>query len=601
MTKFNIDEIKSKANIVNIIGDYVDLKRAGRNYKGLCPFHREKTPSFVVSEEKQVFKCFGCGESGDVISFLMKRDNLEFIQAVELLADKLGIELERGQYHARDRLREEKLFKINELAMRFYYQNLLVNSMPRQYLKNRGIDDRSINNFYLGYASDRWDDLCQFMASKKVEMKDLLELGLVGISKKGNPYDRLRNRIVFPIIDTKSRIIGFGGRTLGDDVAKYINSPDSLVYNKGHHLYGLNILYRHNDRNRLILVEGYMDVIALHQQGYYYAVASLGTALTTEQAKLIKRFSKDVYIVYDSDNAGIKAADKAISVFESVDVSPRVVTLEKGMDPDDFIRTYGKEQFEIRLANADHSLDFRWHQIQGHFDNVRDPQQRTQMLEAVLGFLAQISSHVIRDDYIQRISDYLVMDPKSLRSDLDQFLNFRNRRPQVQHREIEAKQQNIPQKNKKNIIFDMIMLSLSSKRVCLRLREILDPDLFSDDINELFDKIESYYRENETPMDIQLLKEAVQDKPALLSTIDEAYAKAIIHADNMEEYEREVIDRLIKEQMQRKKAGIATEIHMLMSLDERTDQQSEVLKSLLNEVREIDRQLKIQAVDKGGV
>ncbi|WP_394018024.1 DNA primase [Anaerococcus cruorum] len=338
-----IDEIRASSNIVDIIGEYVDLKRAGSSYKGLCPFHNEKTPSFTVDEKKQLFHCFGCGVGGDVVSFIMQKEGLSYPESLEYLANKAGIRMEYSNtYEANPRNKE--LYEINKDIMMFYYKNLLTNKEAINYLKNRGLSGKIVNRFMLGFAKNSWQDLCDYIEYRGYDKKDLEDIGLIKKSSKGNYYDKYRNRIIFPIINHYGNVIGFGGRAIGDEMPKYLNSPESDIFKKRFNLYGLNI-YKKQKGSDIILVEGYMDVIALNNFGIDYGVASLGTALTPDQAKLIKRYAENIYICYDRDSAGINATNKAIEIFLDAGVKPKIITLEEGLDPDDFIKKYGKEAF----------------------------------------------------------------------------------------------------------------------------------------------------------------------------------------------------------------------------------------------------------------
>ena len=307
-----INQIKENSDIVDIIGEYVDLKKAGSSFKGLCPFHNEKTPSFTVDRKKQLFHCFGCGAGGDVVSFIMQKEGLSYPDSLKYLAQKAGINLVFNESPGMSEKRK-KLYEINKDIMMYFYKNLLTNKEPQDYLLKRGLRSNIVNTFMLGFAKGSWDDLLNFARSNDIKEEDLLELGLIAKSKNGNYYDKYRNRLIFPIIDTYGRIIGFGGRAIDNTMPKYLNSPESEVFKKRFNLYGLNIFKKQNKRD-LILVEGYMDVIALNNNGIDIAVASLGTAFTVDQAKLAKRYADNIYICYDSDSAGIKATKRAIEI-----------------------------------------------------------------------------------------------------------------------------------------------------------------------------------------------------------------------------------------------------------------------------------------------
>lgn len=407
MTKRINDEIIEKINedtsIVDIISDYVQLKRTGTNHVGLCPFHNEKTPSFTVSESKKFFHCFGCGESGNAITFIMKRENLDFREAVVFLADKIGVEIEEGseedQRYVDERL---KTYEINRKAAKYFYNNLKESRKAQQYLVYRRLSGKVINQFGLGYSQDSWEHLYNYL-KKDYSDEDILRTGLIGRKKENGYYDKLRNRIIFPIIDTKSRVIGFGGRLLDDGHPKYLNSPDTNVFNKGNHLYGLNLLSKYSNRKRILLVEGYMDVISLFNMGINYSVASLGTALSERQAKLLKRYGDDVFICYDSDDAGIKATFRAIDIMMKEDMSPRIIVLPRGMDPDDFIKKYGLLEFEKLFLDSKNGIEFKVQTIKDKYD-LENLEDKITFTREVASLIRGLKSPIEQDGYIDQIS-----------------------------------------------------------------------------------------------------------------------------------------------------------------------------------------------------
>src|SRR5699024_6848708 len=286
-----IEKVKDRSDIVEVVSDYLPLKKAGANYVGLCPFHNEKTPSFSVSNSKQFFHCFGCGVGGDSIEFIMKKENLEFVDAIKLLADKYGIEIKETKVDPEYIKEKDRAYEINRETARFFYNNLNKNKKAMNYLKKRNIDSKTLRRFRLGYSIDSWDNLYNHLTNKGYKAKDIAKLGLIAPRKKSDGYyDKFRNRIMFPIIDTRSRVIGFGGRIMDDSMPKYLNSQESIIFDKSNCLYGLNLVNKYSNRERILLVEGYMDVMALFSKGINYSVASLGTSLTERQAKLLKRF-----------------------------------------------------------------------------------------------------------------------------------------------------------------------------------------------------------------------------------------------------------------------------------------------------------------------
>ena len=413
-----IDEIRASSNIVDIIGEYVDLKRAGSSYKGLCPFHNEKTPSFTVDEKKQLFHCFGCGAGGDVVSFIMQKEGLTYPESLEYLANKAGIRMEYSENNSINPKNKE-LYEINKDIMMFFYKNLLTSKEAINYLKNRGLSGKIVNRFMLGFAKNSWNDLCDYIEFKGYNKDDLENIGLIKKSSQGNYYDKYRNRIIFPIINHFGNVIGFGGRAIGDEMPKYLNSPESDIFKKRYNLYGLNI-YKKQKGTDIILVEGYMDVIALNNYGIDYAVASLGTALTLEQAKLIKRYAENVYICYDRDSAGINATEKAIEIFLEVDVKAKIITLDEGLDPDDFIKEYGKESFLSRKSDALDVYNYKYNKILDLYSKA-SPNEKFEKLDLFVEFLASIDSDLTREIFTNNVSTLFKIDKSTLNQAVDKY------------------------------------------------------------------------------------------------------------------------------------------------------------------------------------
>ncbi|WP_294379168.1 DNA primase, partial [uncultured Clostridium sp.] len=350
-----IERIKQDNDIVDIISESVRLKKSGRNYIGLCPFHNDKSPSMSVSQEKQIYKCFSCGEAGNVITFVMKYKKLTFQEAAKYLADKAGIPLEVGNSkESQITKKKDLLYKINTEAARYYFSNLQRNSFSKDYFLKRGIKEDVIKRFGLGYAPDGWHNLIMYLRKKGFNDNIMLEAGLISKSEKsGNTYDRFRNRVMFPVFDVRGKVIGFGGRVLDDSKPKYLNSPETPVFHKGTNLYGLNFATKNKlEQDYIIIVEGYMDLISLHQHGITNTVASLGTALTVNQARLLKRYVNKVIISYDADVAGQTATLRGLEILRNAGFDVKVLKVPQGKDPDEFVRNNGKEAFLRLVDNA---------------------------------------------------------------------------------------------------------------------------------------------------------------------------------------------------------------------------------------------------------
>ena len=400
-----IERIHEEANLVDIVSEYLPLKRTGVNFVGLCPFHNEKTPSFTVSETKQFYHCFGCGEGGDVISFIMKMENLSFLEACEYLANKLGIPLEeKSEKHKKLEDERDRIYEINKEAARYYYSNLMRNERALKYLQSRRIKRKTINQFGLGFAEDNWEGVYKYLIGKGYNEEDLEKAGLIGLRKDNTGYyDKFRNRIIFPIIDTRNRVIGFGGRVLDDSMPKYLNSKDTPVFTKGNNLYGLNLIKKHSNREKIILVEGYMDVISLFNNGINYSVASLGTAFTINQAKLLKRYGREVFICYDSDQAGINATTKAINILKKEGVDAKIIKLPSNQDPDDFIKENGTREFERLLKDALNYIDYNIF-INKQKYNISNLEERIKFTQEIAKILGKVKSPVEKDVYIDKVS-----------------------------------------------------------------------------------------------------------------------------------------------------------------------------------------------------
>ena len=401
-----LEKIKSQNDIVDVISERVRLKKAGRNFTGLCPFHNEKTPSFSVSQEKQIFKCFGCGEAGNVISFVMKDKNLSFIEAVKYLAARANIPLEFGNGpRSKSAQKKDLLYKVNVEAAKFFFSNLMNNQKAKEYFLNRGIKEETIKKFGLGYANDSWNNLMFYLRRKGISDEVLEEAGLISVNKeKGTKYDRFRNRVMFPVFDYQGKVIGFGGRVLDDSKPKYLNSPETLVFQKGTNLYGLNFALKHNMSERyFVIVEGYMDVISLHQRGIHNVVASLGTALTINQARLLKRYADKVVISYDADVAGQMATLRGLEILRTAGFDVRVLSIPQGKDPDEYVRSNGKDAFLRLINNAAPLIDYRIKKAEEGID-FKNSQSVILYSKRVMDIISDLNP-VEKDVYIKKASE----------------------------------------------------------------------------------------------------------------------------------------------------------------------------------------------------
>lgn len=413
-----IEEVRSKNDIVDVIGGYVRLQKKGSTYFGLCPFHNEKTGSFSVSTHKQMFYCFGCGAGGNVFTFLMKYENFTFTEAMQALADRVGVDLPQQEMTAAAKREADKkttLLEINKQAARYFYSLLRSERGQKAYgyFRNRELTDETMKKFGLGYSDQYSDDLYRYLKNLGYDDNILKESGLVTIDEARGGHDKFWNRAMFPIMDVHNRVIGFGGRVMGDGEPKYLNSPETKIFDKSRNLYGLNIA-RSTRKNQLLLCEGYMDVIALHQAGFDNAVASLGTALTSGHASLLKRYTREVYLTYDSDGAGTKAALRAIPILKEVGIITKVINMQPYKDPDEFIKAMGAQAYQERIDQAENSFMFEIRIMQSDYD-MNDPESKTAFYNEIAKKLLAFEEELERNNYIQAVAEKYMIAFEDLR------------------------------------------------------------------------------------------------------------------------------------------------------------------------------------------
>lgn len=403
-----IDEIRNRNDIVDVISQYVVLKRSGRNFFGLCPFHKEKSPSFSVSPDKQIFHCFGCGVGGNVFHFVSKIENISFREALETLAEKAGVELPTLESDTDNKLLQlkSKVYEINKYAAEFYHENLYKpNAKPAQeYVKKRKMDNATLKNFMIGYSNNSYNELYNMLKEKGFTEEEILASSLVNKTKEGKFIDRFRGRLMFPIQDVRNRVIAFGGRVLDDSKPKYINSPENIVYSKGRHLFGLNVAKKYeNKMKKIIIVEGYMDAISLHQRGIHNVVASLGTAMTDAQGHLLRNNSEQVVIGYDSDGAGQAATMRGLEILQSMGCDIRILQIEGAKDPDEFVVKYGPERFLKQVDNAISLVEYKVKVLKGNL-NLEQPNDKIKFLKEIANVLSKIDNSIEKEVYADKIS-----------------------------------------------------------------------------------------------------------------------------------------------------------------------------------------------------
>lgn len=559
-----IQKVKEENDIVDVISETVNLKRSGRNYIGLCPFHNDKSPSLSVSPDKQIYKCFSCGEAGNVITFVMKQKNYNFIEAIKLLAERANIvlQIENSKQSAVSK-KKDILYKINVEAARYYFKNLTVNNVAKEYFSNRGIKNSTIRKFGLGYAKEGWTNIIYYLKRQGYNDNQLIDAGLVIKNEnKGTIYDRFRNRVMFPVFDIRGKVIGFGGRVFDDSKPKYLNSPETLVFHKGVNLYGLNFAVKDgiNDRT-LIIVEGYMDCISLHQYGITNAIASLGTALTVNQARLIKRHADKVVISYDADIAGQKATLRGLDILKGVGLDVRVLLIPQGKDPDEFVRLNGKEAF-LKLVNSAISLiEYRLKRAAEGID-FNNNEMVIKYVKRTAEIFANVDS-VEKDIYIKKIAEDTGLREQSI-YDLINKVNISKENQNVNKKEENRTELYLEpafSKAEKAIL----KLMLNDEYYNLIIKNITEEDFFSKAHKDIFKYIidAKNRQKSNVPMyveslcdDVETSKEFVKVKETqLLDTDDEE--KLINDCINkIKKYKlSQKLERLKKEQKELERKG----------------------------------------------
>lgn len=498
-----LDEIKSKNDIIDIVSQYVVLKRSGRNYMGLCPFHKEKSPSFCVSPDKQIFHCFGCGVGGNVIHFIGKIENLNFIESLELLANRAGIELPKSGNVEDDRISrlKSRVYELNKCAAEFYHQNLYKpTAKPAQeYVKKRRLDNRTLKAFKIGY-SGRFNELYTELHSKGFTEEEILASCLVNKNQDGKFIDRFRNRLMFPIFDARDRVIAFGGRVLDDSKPKYINSPEDIVYSKGRHLFAYNLAKKNNPKT-IIIVEGYMDAVSLHQRGISNAVASLGTALTEAQGRLLRRSCEKVVIGYDADGAGQAATLRGLEILQNLGCDIRILQIEGAKDPDEFVVKYGPERFQKYVDSAISLVEFKVKMLkrQLNLENVND---KIKFLNEVANILSKIENNMEREVYIDKISLEYKVSKEAIYAEVNKKLYGNSQtekkleRPVTTIREVkqDVAEKEVDEKTKKTESLIIYLLINYPDKSFVRLESIVKNNLIKMEKNKLI--INKLYEEH---------------------------------------------------------------------------------------------------------
>ena len=493
-----IEEVRMKNDIVDVISGYVKIQKKGSSYFGLCPFHSEKSPSFSVSPQKQMYYCFGCGAGGNVFTFIMEYENYTFQEAIKFLAQKAGVSLPEAEYTEEVRKKEgkrAKLLEINKEAAKYFYYQLRGSNgrAGLKYLKERQLSDETINKFGLGFANMTSNDLVKYLKSKGYDDKLLQEAGLATFDEKYGMHDKFWNRVMFPIQDINHRVIGFGGRVMGDGKPKYLNSPETMIFDKSRNLYGLN-LARTSRKNNMILCEGYMDVITMHQAGFSQAVASLGTAFTEGQATLLKRYTQEVILSYDSDGAGVTAALRAIGILKEAGLTGKVLNLEPYKDPDEFIKNRGQEAFQERLDQAENTFFFELRMLQRDY-NLKDPEEKTRFHREIAKKLCGFSEEVERENYIQAVADKYQIGFDNLRKLVLSYAEQTGFAKPVERPKSGIQKKAAPDENRKKTQRMLLTWLTDEPALYQKIKKYISPEDFTEDLyrkvaEKLFDGLD---------------------------------------------------------------------------------------------------------------
>ena len=493
-----VEEVRQRNDIVDIISGYVNLKKKGGNYFGLCPFHNEKSASFSVSPGKQMYYCFGCGAGGNVFTFIMNYENYTFAEAIKLLADRAGIalpEIEDSKEAREKENRRKTLLQINKEAATYFYYQLRApqGRVGLDYLKGRQLSDETMNRFGLGYSNKTSNDLCQYLRHKGYPDELIRESGVAVFNEKYGMSDKFWNRVMFPIQDVNHRVIGFGGRVMGEGEPKYLNSPETPVFDKSRNLYGLNFA-RTARQDNIILCEGYMDVIAMHQAGFTPAVASLGTAFTSGQANLLRRYTENVILSYDSDGAGVKAALRAIGILKEAGLTGKVLNLEPYKDPDEFMKNLGREEFAKRLLQAENTFFFELRMMQKQYD-LSDPEAKTKFYNEIAKKLCGFSEEVERENYTEAVAEKYNISMESLKKLVTGYAAKMGMAAEVIRPKQPVQQKNTPKEQQENVQKLLLTWLVEEPHLYKKIKKYITPLSFTNELyrqvaQELFPKLE---------------------------------------------------------------------------------------------------------------
>ena len=551
-----IEEIRQNNDVVDIISQYVHLKRKGRNYFGLCPFHNEKSPSFSVSPDRQIFHCFGCGVGGNVYTFLMKIEGITFKEALEQLAERANIQLPTltsGADTAKEELKA-KVYKVNEFTAEFYHQNLYKPNakMAQEYVKKRKLNQETLEAYKIGF-SGKFDELYKALKQQGFGEKEILESGLVNKNDNGTYIDRYRNRLMFPICDARGKVIAFGGRVLDDSKPKYINSPENIVYSKGRHLFGLNVAKKYSSK-KLLIVEGYMDVISLHQRGIENVVGALGTALTEQQGWLLRKSTEQVILGFDADGAGQTAVARSMEILQNMGCDMRVLQIEGAKDPDEFIVKFGEGRFKLAMENAISLVEFKVKNLRKDI-NLENAADKIKFLNEIAKILAKVENTIEREIYIEKIAKGYNISKEAIFAEVNKLIYSNSKGIQTlqeQNKTIRKVEQDKEEKisvNENLIKRENTIIALlidANKNVFEKIRQNIKPEDFKDSINrEIAQKLYEELEKQDSNINklIDTFDEETQNHITMVMATDyeiENVEKAV--DDILQKYKREKLD-----------------------------------------------------------
>ncbi|WP_132241873.1 DNA primase [Marinisporobacter balticus] len=605
-----IDEIKLRNDIVAVISKYVQLKKSGRNYVGLCPFHNEKTPSFMVSEENQFYHCFGCGEKGDIINFIMKAENLDFVDTVSLLGEWAGINFDKNSTSKQENeeiYRKNKVYEINREAALFYYKNLLdKKNGGLNYLLKRGLEIQTIKKFGLGYAHEDWEQLNKYLLCKGYNQNEIFMAGLVSEQKNKNGYyDRFRNRVMFPIINTTGKVIAFGGRVLGDFQPKYLNSPETPAFNKGNNLFGLNFAKNEvTQKHQIIVVEGYMDVISLYQNGIKNVTASLGTALTKNQANLLKRYAGEVVIAYDTDTAGQAATLRGLDVLREVGCKVRVLRLSQGKDPDEFVMKKGKVAFLEEVDNALSLIDYKIMLLKKEND-LATTEGSVKFVKSITKILKGLTSPVEMDAYIKKIALESRISIEAIKSEIygnNKYDRRNNEKKQIldgnkyrsKHDRYTNKYEIQPLKPiEKNGHLEaqrcLLKLMTANKEIFYKVKIVISYEDFVDETYKKIAQILYELYEKDDSVDLEKISNQLNIKEiAILHDINHC----IVPKENVEKALIDYVNSIQKHKFKNMKVDMEDELKQLEKVENKTKEQIVRIRELCIDYEKLMKELK---------